>query len=207
MKISLNGHELSRTAEGDQTVEQVLMEVRSEIQAAGRVVTRVAVDGEPLSAGWQRRRHLGKPVSQIQQMDLVIEEPARLQHQTLRDAAELADRLVGQAKPLGRKFRVGDEVTANNELSALLDDLKLIVSGLDLTTRKSNENSLSPVRNRLMDTATRLLPTLDRIYKAQAQGDYIAIADELEYDLRDQMVEWKDLLSEVQRSLEPLPQD
>jgi len=206
MKISLNGLDLPRTAEGDQTVEQVLAELREEIRRSGKVVTQVALDGRPLVNGWQRRQRLASPVSLAERLDLTVEEPQRLRDQTLQDAAALMDRLLRQAKPLGRKFRVGDEVAANNELASFLEDLKLIMSGLDLSTRSSVDRSPTSARQRLMDSAGRLLPTLDRIYRAQARGDYTAIADEVEYDLRDQMAGWKDVVAEARRSPDSLPQ-
>jgi hypothetical protein len=206
MKISLNGLDLSRTAEGDQTVEQVLAELREEIRRSGKVVTQVALDDRPLVNGWQRRQRLASPVSLAERLDLTVEEPQRLRDQTLQDAAALMERLLRQAKPLGRKFRVGDEVAANNELASFLEDLKLIMSGLDLSTRSSVDRSPTSARRRLMDSAGRLLPTLDRIYRAQARGDYTAIADEVEYDLRDQMAGWKDVVAEARRSPDSLPQ-
>jgi hypothetical protein len=205
MKISLNGLDLTRTAEGEQTVEQVLSELRAEIRQSGKVITQVALDGRPLVNGWQRKQRLASPVSLTQRLDLTVEEPQRLRDQTLQDTAALMERLLGQAKPLGRKFRVGDEVAANNELAAFLEDLKLVMSGLDLSTR-SIPRSPTSARQRLMDSAGRLLPTLDRIYRAQARGDYTAIADEVEYDLRDQMAGWKDVVAEARRSLDSLPQ-
>lgn len=207
MKIFLNGHELTRTADDERSVDQVLTELREEIRDSGRVITQVTLDGRPLVNGWQRRQRLASQVSLVNRLDLTIEEPAHLRQQTLTDAASLVDRLVKQAKPLGRKFRVGDEVAANNELASFLEDLKLIMSGLDLSTRPfGSRMPATSTRQRIVDSAGRLLPTLDRIYKAQARGDCIAIADEVEYDLKDQISGWKDMLTEVQQSLKTLPQ-
>jgi hypothetical protein len=206
MKISLNGFELARVAEGDMTVEQVLSELREEIRRTGKVITQVALDGRPLLNGWQRRQRLATPVSLAERLDLTLEEPDRLRRQTLHDVAALTERLLQQTQPLGRKFRVGDEVAANNELASFFEDLKLVMSGLDLSTRPFGGQTATSVRQRLMDSAGQLLPTLDRIYRAQARGDYTAIADEVEYDLHDQMAGWKDMLADACRNLDSLPQ-
>jgi hypothetical protein len=206
MRITLNGMELARRADGEQSVGEVLDELRLEINRGGKVVTQVRLDGRPIPAGWQRRQQLNAHVSSHQSLDLTLEDGITIKQRTLSDATELVVKLVKEAKPLGRKFRIGDEVTANNDLAAFLDDLKLIIEGLDHTTRTpkgSPENP--PVRRRVMESANRLLPTLDRIYKAQAAGDYIAIADELEYDLLDQMTDWTDLLAEARRAVDTLP--
>jgi hypothetical protein len=206
MKIFLNGLELHRTAEGGQTAEQVLSELREEILRSGKVITQVALDGHPLANGWQRKQRLASPVSLLKRLDLTVEEPQRLRDQALSDAAQLVERLVQQTKSLGRKFRVGDEVAANNELASFFEDLKLVLSGLDLSTRPVRGNPPTSARQSLMESAQQLLPTLDRIYRAQARGDYTTIADEVEYDLRDQIAGWKVRIAEARDSLNSLPQ-
>jgi hypothetical protein len=207
MKISLNGLELSRQAEGDMTVGQVLSEIQDEIRAAGRVVTGIAVDGLTLPEGWQRRQRLAMTVANAEVLQLTIEEPAELRRQTLVYASQLIGQLVQRTKPLGTKFRVGDEVTANNELASFLDDLKLVLAGLDHSTRDFKDHaSATTIRNRVVQSANQLLPSLDRLYKAQAGGDYIAVADELEYDLRDQISAWPELVMDARQLIIELPQ-
>jgi hypothetical protein len=207
MRISLNGLELARRAEDNQTVGEVLAEIRDEIHAGGKIVTRIVLDGHALPDGWQRRQRLSAQVSTARTLELTIEEPIQLKRQTLRDAAALAERLVRQTKPLSRKFRLGDEVTANDELGTFLDDLKLVLAGVDHSTRLLEPGQTSSlVRDRIVESANRLLPSLDRLYKAQAGGDYIAVADELEYDLCEQISCWEPLLADAQGALEGVSQ-
>jgi hypothetical protein len=207
MRILLNGVELARRAENNQTVGEVLEEVRSEIYAGGKIVTRIGIDGQPLAAGRARNERLAVPVSTVRALELTVEEPTLLKLRTLRDAAALAEKLAQQARPLSRKFRIGDEVTANNELAQFLGDLKLVLEGLDLSTRSPEANTGAvAVRDRILESANRLLPCLDRLYKAQAGGDYIALADELEYDLCEQISAWEPLLRDAERSLGPISQ-
>ncbi|MBU0509631.1 hypothetical protein KKH27_12460 [bacterium] len=205
MKITLNGLDLARHAEGDRTVGDVLAELVEEIRRGGKVVTQVMIDGRVLTSDWQRGRLLASSVGNVQRLDLQIDDPAHLRQQTIQDAGRLVEKLVNQCKPLGRKFRIGDEVTANNDLADYLEDLKWVVAGLDYSTRGGgNANALSSARTRLMESANRLLQTLDRIYKAQAAGDYIAIADEIEYDLFDQLTGWVPLLGQAKREVQAL---
>jgi len=207
MKIMLNDLELPRQAEGVQTVGQVLAELREEIRRNEKVITRVALDGQVLPDGQTRPRELMLPVDRVKVLSLVVEEPAALRQRTVRDAVELTQRLVRQSKSLGRKFRLGDEVTANQELAAFVEDLKLVLAGLDHSTRSTLPAATNPeTRARLIEAANRLLPSLDRLYRAQAAGDCIAIADELEYDIYEELATWPGLFGEVERALESLPQ-
>jgi hypothetical protein len=142
---------------------------------------------------------LARSAAQFDRLDLTIEAPGPLKQRTLADAALLVEQLTQRCKPLSKKFRLGDEVVANTELAAYLDDLKLIVSGLDHSTRPARGTaSPIPVRSRMMTAANTLIPSLDRIYKAQAAGDYIAIADEIEYELSGQLPVWGEILREAQ---------
>jgi len=204
MRITLNGIELARRAEDNRSVSEVLDEVRQEIYADGKVITRVALDGQSLPDGRLRRQRLSAPVMTVGTLELTVELPALLRDRAMRDAASLAARLAHQAKPLGRKFRIGDEVAANNELADFLGDLKLVLAGIDLSTRHAKPATPAlHIRERIVESANRLLPSLDRLYKAQAGGDYIAIADELEYDLCEQITAWEPLLDSARRALEP----
>lgn len=208
MKILLNGLELARQAEGERTVGEVLAEVAEEVKQGGKVVTKVAVNGRVLSEDRLRHRLLSARVDDVPSLELSIDDPLHLRQQTAQDAGELIEKLVGQSKPLSRKFRIGDEVAANLELADYLEDLKWIVAGLDYSTREERAHEgESPVRRRLMDTANQLLPTLDRIYKAQAAGDCIAIADEIEYELIELLAGWSPLLGQVRQELQSLPQE
>ncbi|MBI5058346.1 hypothetical protein HZB60_01035 [candidate division KSB1 bacterium] len=194
MKITLNGFLLNRVADGDTTVGQVLAELKDEIRSAGKVVSGVALDGHPLPDGWQRRQRLSRSVQSCQQLDLLITEPAALRQQTIDHTVQMIGHMRTQTKPIARKFRIGDEFTANNELATFLDDLKLVMAGLDHVTRATKEASTGAARAALNTAVGELLPTLDRIYKAQAAGDYVTIADEFEYELPSFMAGWDRIL-------------
>jgi hypothetical protein len=201
MKITLNGFLLNRVAEGDMTVGQVLAELKDEIRAAGKVVTAVAVDGRPLPDGWQRRQRLSASVQNCTQLDLLISEPETLRKQTLDQTVEMIGLMRAKTQPIARKFRVGDEYVANTELAEFLDNLKLVVSGFDHVTRELPEATATNARAALNTAVGDLLPALDRIYKAQAAGDYVAIADEFEYELPTHMDGWNHILDAIDPAL------
>jgi len=199
MKISVNGLELPRQATGDQTVGDVLSQVAAEIHQSGRVIVAIHVDGQWIP----RDEHSGvllKGADAVQQLDVTIADLADVQKRALDDAEQVIHALKMKSKPTAKKFRVGDDLTANTELAAFLQDLQLVATSLDCCTR-----NLKPVprqtamRRRLDETAGALVPTLDRIYKAQAAEDYVAVADELEYTLPDHLDRWQDLVRDVRQ--------
>jgi hypothetical protein len=182
------------------TVETVLSELQSEIHRGSKVVTGVRIDGRVLLSGWQRRQQLNVPVSSVNHLELRVDEPKNATANMLADAENLLNNLIVGAEELARKFRIGDEVIANNELAEYFENLKLVASALDMASRQIAENPAGKsLRPQAEAAANSLLPLLDRIYKAQAAGDYIAIADEIEYEFPVQMAEWRELIRKFNR--------
>ena len=200
MKISLNGLDLPKTAEGPLTVKEVLKELQAEIHASGKLLLKAVLDGVPLPDNWDQDYRANTPVDLAKHLELVIDEPKHAAQQLLKDSCALIEKLTLKTGELAKKFRVGNEIVANNELVEFLDELKLVINTLDITTRKADKDpDCLKIRSDMEASASELAPTLDRIYHAQSSGDTITIADEIQYELPNQMSRWKDLLSETSR--------
>jgi hypothetical protein len=203
MKISLNGLELKRVAVGPLTVRDILQELQTEIHASNKLLLKAVLDGDPLAPKWEEDYRIHTPVASARHLELIIDEPRHLARQLLKDSGILIERLSAKTGGLAQKFRIGSDVVANNELVEFLDELKLVVSGLDMTTRHSSKlPKLSMVRTQVEATALKLVPTLDRVYQAQAAGDTISLADEIQYELPKLMNRWRELIAETARVLE-----
>jgi hypothetical protein len=200
MKISLNGLDLPKKAEGPLMVREVLKELQTEIHASGKLLLKATLDGVPLAENWDQDYRLSTPVDLAKHLELVIDEPKHAARQLLKDSCALLEKLTLKTGELAKKFRIGDEIVANNELVDFLDELKLIITGLDLSTRQTGRDTdYSMIRGEMEASARKLSPTLDRIYHAQSSGDTVAIADEIQYELPNHMSHWKNLLSETTR--------
>jgi len=57
------------------------------------------------------------------------------------------------------------------------------------------ETETDSLKQTLVSANARLLPVLDSMYKAQAAGDYVSLADGLEYDLTEIADEWLGVLN------------
>lgn len=202
MRITLNGFELSKQAEGQTPVGQVLVEIKEEIIRSGRIIGEVRIDGSPLPQGWQRRKRLAQPVSMFESLELMMASPEELRRETIENTNRMCKDMSQAAKPLALNFRIGNEVSANLELASLLDNLKLVMAGLDHTSRTPEQNpQTEAIRRRVELAASQFMPALDRIYKAQSSGDYVAIADELEYELPDHLQSWTSLTADLQNAM------
>ncbi len=202
MKISLNGLDLPRKAEGPLMVKEVLNELQSEIHASGKLLLKAVLDGVPLSSNWSQDFRSTTPVDLAKHLELVIDEPRHASTQLLKDSCTLIEKLTLKTADLAKNFRVGNEIVANNELAEFLDELKLIISSMDMSTRQTDSNpEYLRIRSDIEASAQKLAPTLDRIYHAQSSGDTVTIADEIQYELPNQMSHWKNILTETTRVL------
>jgi hypothetical protein len=200
MKVLLNGLEIRGGDTELPTVGEILDQLRSEIGEKGKVVTAIAVDGELLQDDPQREKVEGRPPSEVERIELTVEEPRSLLAKGLSDTRDFLQSLRGDLTKTATAFRLGDEFTANNNFAGCLDDLKLVLTGMNAAARLPGvEAETAPLRQTLISSNTRLVPMLDTMYKAQAACDYVTLADGIEYDLTEIADEWIGVLNHILR--------
>lgn len=200
MKVLLNGLEIRGGDTELPTVGEILDQLRSEIGEKGKVVTAIAVDGELLQDDPQREKVEGRPPSEVERIELTVEEPKSLLAKGLSDTRDFLQSLRGDLTKTATAFRLGDEFTANNNFAGCLDDLKLVLTGMNAAARLPGvEAETAPLRQTLISSNTRLVPMLDTMYKAQAACDYVTLADGIEYDLTEIADEWIGVLNHILR--------
>lgn len=181
MKIYINGLELQKVASGDLEVGQVLNEVQSEIHAGGKVLIGACIDGVPVDNGFRRKRQLSTPVTRIEKLELMIQNPDALSDQMLKDSLQIYRQLQQEVTVIATHFRMGDEYIANQQLADALDRLTLSLKGSSMALRQRPQTT--GLQGRFNRAGGELMPVLDRVLAAQSAGDYTALADQLEYSL------------------------
>ncbi len=181
MKILMNGMELSREAQGNMEVGQVLSEVQSEIHQGGKVLIGAAMDGVPIEHGFRRKRQLATPVTRVSKLELTIQNPEVIAEQILKDSLQMYRQIEQEVPSLATRFRIGDEFEANQQLADVLERLTLSLKGTSLAL--NSKSTADGLYARLNQAGGELLPVLDRVLAAQTSGDYTALADQLEHKL------------------------
>jgi hypothetical protein len=202
MKVLLNGVELQGGNGTAATVGEVLDQLRTEIGDAGKLITAIAIDGQLLESESQREKARARLQSKVERIELTVEEPKALLHKGLSDTRDFLQSLRRDFVAAATAFRLGDEVTANDDLVRCLDDLKLVLTGMSAASRLPGaEMETDSLKQTLVSANARLLPVLDSMYKAQAAGDYVSLADGLEYDLTEIADEWLSVLNHTIQKL------
>ncbi len=169
----------------------------------GRLVVDVFVDG----ARWNEQR-IASPERQTAVADvvrLISAEPAELVCQTLADAAEaLAD--ADDLQQEAARLLQSDEHTIsmdklNQAISIWLSVQQAIVKGSQLVGLDLDEIVVhdSPISASIL----RLNEQLKVVRSSLAGRDQIGLADTLLYEFPEVVQEWRDILDDLQRRIDP----
>lgn len=180
MRIYLNDSALEREACGSLTVGQVIQDLQREVTSGGKVVTNIRIDGKPLENGFRRRRQFERAVDATSRLDVAIANPQSVVELMLNDVMQVCSTLPEQCESLALQFRLGEEARANNGLAEMLDKLSLLTKSASVFERWVLSNATTQLSQSVADLA----PVIDTILKAQTNGDYVALADALEYELK-----------------------
>lgn len=201
MRVLLNGLEVQGGDDGLRTVGEVLDQLRAEIAEKGKIVTAIAVDGELLQDEPQREKVQTRLPSEVERIELTVEEPKALLTKGLSDTRDFLQNLRQDLTRTARAFRLGDAHSANNDLASCLDDLKLVLTGMNAASRLPGvEAETQSLRQALTFSNTRLGPVSNTMRRAQSACDYVTLADALEYDLTEIADEWIGVLNHILRN-------
>lgn len=146
----------------------------------------------------------GQPVPDGAVVDVETATPSALVKAALDDASLALDSLARAADRLGLAFRGTDLAAANRDLAEFASGLRALLvvtgavagaSGIDLARLGGAEHCASDLVRDLNQQAEVLVD-------AQGAGDWITVADTIEFDVAGTLRQWPALLS----ALRPAPQ-
>lgn len=199
--ITLNDETL-QAEEGWKTWGELLEVLDRRCADAGQVVTAARFDGvdQPTFRGDGARGHLLKSLSVI---EVESTPPGALLLSTLDQAKQAVVALGASAERLGGAFRGFDVSSANEELVEFAQSLGTVVTlasvlsqaiGVDLATVRCDGASG-------VDMIGELTTHADALIGAQDIGDWITVADVVEYDVAPALGRWPALFDALRASL------
>jgi hypothetical protein len=168
----------------------------------GKVLTAVRFDGvdqpsfrDPVSAA--------RPLNSLLVVEAESMSPADLFDDSLREAIGAAVALAAAAERIGEAFRGFDVARANQDLQELAQGIGTLVSIAQALSQASGV-ALEKVGYEGR-TACDMVETLgchtDELIKARESGDWITVADIIEYDLAPQLQGWPHVFESLRQSL------
>lgn len=176
-----------------QTWADLLTSIDRQLDACGRVVTDVRFDGvdEPT---YREPPALVRPLSQMQQIDLLTATPMELLKACLRDAAGSVRQLRAESARTADLFRTQNVTQAHevlavvaSELGQLMTLVRTLRGPLGVSIAQSDADAAAQIQE-----MGRFSALIDSLLEAQRSGDHYTIADILEYDLSPFLHAWQD---------------
>lgn len=184
------------------TLGELIDAAHASMRDSGRIVVEVRIDREPVDATAMDAQ-MNQPVAG-EVIELVSADPRELTQQTLGQvAAVLGDirDLQEEAAGLLRSDNPGEALEHVREAVGVWQQAQASVMhsaqllGLDLDGMTVDGQSVPEVIEHLADRLKELREQL-------SAGDWLGLADTLEYDLTEAAEQWTQLIAELQRQIE-----
>jgi hypothetical protein len=176
---------------GQKTWGDLLEALETHAEARGEAVTAVRFDGVD-QPSYQRADLRSLALDRIDRIDVETVPRTRLLRSTLGTAGHSLPALAAGACRSAAAFRRGDAAEGHRQLSALLATVRTLVE-LTMATAAAAGADLAhlPCGG---DTGAGVLGAvgvvLDELARSQREGDWVALADGLEYDLAPALLRW-----------------
>lgn len=197
-RIVVNGEE-QPGENACQTWGELLERLDGACAAEGRLVTAIRLDGVELPA-FRGPEAGGQSLSRVAVVEAEAVRPRDLVVSTLDEAAAGVASLRQAAAHIGASFRGYDVSDANHELVGFAEMLGTLVS-VTSTVSQIVAVSLDDLPGESAGSASSLIDGLvgylDALIDAQQCGDWITVADIVEYDIGPALERWPLLLERL----------
>jgi hypothetical protein len=177
-----------------ETWGELLVGLESQCARGGQVVTAVRFDGVDQPAF--RAPALGAHrLDQVATIEVEAVRPAELLLASIDQAVAAIDTLQRSAERIGAAFRGFDVSTANEELAELAGSLGTVVTITSTLSQAMGLNlgDLQCHGGRASQMIDELVGHADALISAQEIGDWITVADIVEYDVAPSLRRWPGL--------------
>jgi hypothetical protein len=199
MLVTINEQNLPVDFSHFQSLEDIIAEIHARFIPSGQQLFQVRVNGEFFSERYPREsRYIN--IKEIAELDVRTVSDAEMARYILQDSARQGGTLLQAIEQSAFLFRVGSEEEANHYFAQVLEALRwLLQTGgnacqvlqVDLTGISSGQ--AVPIPRYFQD----LQDLLDEMLEISEAGDYVMLADLLEYELLPMVREWQRILQEI----------
>ena len=190
--ITVNQEEINVNINAKQTVNEVIDNLLSSVIADSDVITSIQINGKELNET-EEGECLPSPVSEFQEIDFTVKSSIELAYEALESCNSYLDVVIGKIQELNKLYAAGDMQTANNLFSEVIEIMDLFVqlmSKIHNTLRTQLGDKFEKTET-LQNLEIHLLSVLKGLVPAKEKNDIIMLSDLLEYELIDNLTQWK----------------
>jgi len=203
MILKLNNEELDTATLEFETLGAVLEYLKKEKFGDGDFVASLFLNGEDIPDN-ARDELIDKPVSEIECLEIVSENPVVLSIRTLGKMGELTESLIGMLEESADKFRTEDEKIANKHfvgcIAALQTFVEVIIKVKALNSLDYGEIEYNSEPVSIKEDA--LMGIFNQLHDIQKSQDWVSMADVLEYELAPMIIDWGEIFPLIIKKIE-----
>jgi hypothetical protein len=193
--LTIDGNSLPAQDVAGANLEEIIANLMEHPAVGDRFITRVRVNGDDYR---EEVPHAALEVlrSQITSLDLVTRSAEDLCLHFLEHGHYFVKTLRQALPKVVEEFRLGDESEANEHFLSFLESLHLTLNMVEQAKRAMGlgEDIAVGGAGSLNDYLARLVDILNTMVSLQEQSDWIYLADVLEFELDQALVELIELL-------------
>jgi hypothetical protein len=160
----------------------------------GKVLTAVRFDGVD-QPSFRDPAFAGRPLNRLLVVEAESVSPAVLFDNSVGEAVAAAKSLAAGAERVGEAFRGFDVSRANQDLQDLAQGIGTLVAIAQALSQAAGVplEGVATGGKSAADLVESLSCQADELIRAREAGDWITVADIIEYDLAPQLYQWPDV--------------
>jgi len=191
-QVTLNQSPLKNSISQDQSLDELVTFIFDKEVSKENILVNINLDGEivPFEDGL---RVATAKVSSFNEIDFEIKSSLELAYEALDSCNEYIDLLVRKIKYLTECYNKNEVELANDQFTEVIDILDLYTQLFTKihSTLKRNLADTSNISPEIQKLDIHLLSILKALIPAKEKGDLIMLCDLLEYELIDNLTQWK----------------
>jgi len=201
-RIFLNEREIQSPLPGYASLDEILKHVERSYLAPNDVIRQIHVDGLPLllDESGALPADLIQGIEKRERVEISTGTLQEIASDSVREAISYLDRIETAIPSLASSFRVfpGQEAFAN--LKELYTGFYWLIVLLD----RLRQSYASLLGAPLPEVHQRLGSVLQQLVDSQERGDFVLIADLLEYEVLPIIPAWKGVFADIAQKIEPV---
>lgn len=202
MNISINGAPVNETYGGVANLEELLVKLSKSSLPLNHLVSSVTVNGEHYSEPYPgQSREIGADKIVDLKIDTVSLE--RIASASLKDSSLFLKQMSAAVLKTAELFRMYDETEANEHYANVLESLRALFHFLDMIQQSIAWDFKTSLFNgqTVQKSWDKLIEIVNELKNIQDEGDWILLADLLEYELSPALTTWSMIFEDKQAQM------
>jgi len=190
--IEFNNKKVNINTDSFRTLSELIPSIKSNHLANGEYLAELSINGEKLNKLNQETLY-NKPLDQIQHIEITISNSKSILLETIDELPRYIDQLTDKIS-LAVKFSENNQFnltqTLLSEIVEKIDAFIQLVSHLHKSLTIASDQKLSSGQT-IKQLEIHLLSVVKAILVAQKKSDHVMLVDLLDYELKDNLTQWK----------------